>query len=400
MAFLRSAPDVRPSTRRTGWRDGFCVVLLVVVAFIGSLEGSSKLTPVFTAIEGQNKWFGADPYRVFANMSSRWSNHHRASVHPLFGLGVFPLVRGLRLLGGMDDVSAVRLVIAACAALWLCAVFGLLRLLGRWPLEAMLFSLLAASSAAAVCWWTIPETYGFGSLTILSALILVVIAQRRHLAERWYIAVSALTLSITITNWMMGVFAAFVKLPRHRALQVTVKAFAVVMLLWGVEKILFPSTKFLMGVVEERRYVETANAEGALGIVTAFVLRSVIMPSAGSGGTANPWGVTGVVLWGAILFLGIVGCLADPHQPALRRVLLLGLFAQLALHLVYGGSETFLYSLHWLPMLIVLASFSVATRWRAAALVLTVTLTLCAGINNVVTFQQASALAIRAMAFP
>jgi hypothetical protein len=48
---------------------------------------------------------------------------------------------------------------------------------------------------------------------------------------------------------------------------------------------------------------------------------------------------------------------------------LTGLIAgQLILHLFYGDDGFFLYSLHFAPLLILLASFSSATKWRMPCL--------------------------------
>ena len=66
----------------------------------------------------------------------------------------------------------------------------------------------------------------------------------------------------------------------------------------------------------------------------------------------------------------------------------LALLGQLALHSVYGR-ETFLYSLHFAPLLVVLAGLSVLTRVRPLALVLALILTLTVGINNGLQFSKA-----------
>ena len=78
-------------------------------------------------------------------------------------------------------------------------------------------------------------------------------------------------------------------------------------------------------------------------------------------------------------------------RPVRRFGIVLGLTAlwHLALHLVYGGEETFLYSLHWLPLLVVIAAFGTMTRARAVARVLAAALVACATVNNQRQFTQA-----------
>jgi hypothetical protein len=79
-------------------------------------------------------------------------------------------------------------------------------------------------------------------------------------------------------------------------------------------------------------------------------------------------------------------------QGRLRRIatLVTGVITgQLVLHLFYGDDGFFLYSLHFAPLLILLASFSSATRWRLPCLAGTVILAGLAGWNNVAGIQQA-----------
>ncbi len=111
--------------------------------------------------------------RVFANMTDRWSDHNRIKVHPLFSLLTFPLVYFLNTILGIKAIAAVRIVIAAVASVWLGTLFLLLRLIGCQRFDATLFSLLGATSATAVFWFVVPETYPFGSLSILFALCFV-----------------------------------------------------------------------------------------------------------------------------------------------------------------------------------------------------------------------------------
>jgi len=94
----------------------------------------------------------------------------------------------------LEPITAVRIVIAAVASLWFSSLFILLRLIGCRQFDAALFSILAATSAAAMFWFVIPETYSFGSLSILLALGLTALAQHRKLSSLWYVVVSALTL--------------------------------------------------------------------------------------------------------------------------------------------------------------------------------------------------------------
>jgi hypothetical protein len=88
------------------------------------------------------------------------------------------------------------------------------------------------------------------------------------------------------------------------------------------------------------------------------------------------------------LFLTFAGGLLKQH-PKFRLVLGLTLLGQLGLHILYGN-ETFLYALHFAPLLILLAALSTLTRARLLGLLLAVMLLLTAGIDNSEQFQQAT----------
>ena len=112
-----------------------------------------------------------------------------------------------------------------------------------------------------------------------------------------------------------------------------------------------------------------------------------MLTQASSPGSGSFWGACAVGLWIALLGLGLWGFFSSKKHTKFRIVLGFSLLGQLALHLVYGN-ETFLYSLHFLPLLIILAAFSVLTSTRLIALILAGILVICTGINNGLLFHQ------------
>lgn len=91
---------------------------------------------------------------------------------------------------------------------------------------------------------------------------------------------------------------------------------------------------------------------------------------------ADSWG--GPVQWLTFPCSHILPRGAPKKARAALGVLILG---QLGLHLLFGD-ETFLYSLHWLPLLVVLAALPTLTRARIWARGCALALIVCAGVNN------------------
>ena len=109
-------------------------------------------------------------------------------------------------------------------------------------------------------------------------------------------------------------------------------------------------------------------------------------------GSGSRWGALAVGLWIALLALGLRGALgARPQRPF---VLILGvtIIAQFVLHLVFGR-ETFLYALHFAPLLVIVAAFGTLTSQRRLVRILAAALVVCAGINNLRQFDRAVAFA-------
>ncbi|MBO3457611.1 hypothetical protein G7B40_009010 [Aetokthonos hydrillicola Thurmond2011] len=386
------------------WLDILLVVIFASSAGWASFKGGLLINPYILSYNSEDIWFGADVARVLWNMALRTSNHFRTEVHPLFSLIAYPPVQLLNKLG-IEQITAARIIIASVASLWLSSVFVLLRLMGCRRFDATLFSVLAATSAAAVFWFVIPETFSFGSVSLLLALCFTVVAQSRKFSSLCYIGVSAMTLSVTTTNWMAGLVITIVNHPWKRALQITVNALCLVILLWSLEHAIFPTAKFFLGDTEEQNYILQNTSGGPLHIIQAFVAHTMIMPSITADhhtnhswpgmvvqlsppGSGSVWGSVGVVLWTALLALGLWSFFSLKQHLKFRIVLGLTLLGQLALHLVYG-EETFLYAIHLIVFFIPLVALSTLTRWRPLALILAGMLALSAGVNNGLQFDKA-----------
>lgn len=399
------------------WQDILLAIVLAVAAGLAAYYGSQLINPAFTYDKQTGDvWFHTDTMRVFDDMAVYAADHYRTHVHPLFVLLAMPPVYALKSLLSVNSVTAAHIVISVVAALWFCLLFIVLRSLSIHRTDAVLFSLLAASSAAAIFWFTIPETYPFGSLTLLLALGIVALAPIHKLSPWWYVAVSALTLGITITNWIAGILATFVNHRLKQSLLITLQAFGVVALLVVVQKLIFPA--FNAGFL---RLWDNVNSEatstgilvsaagGPLHVLKCIIFDTIVMPliqvvensnkfphwsrmtiQLSPPGSGSIWGYIAVIAWIALLSLGVWAFFSLKQHGKFRIVLGLTLLGQIGLHLLYGD-ETFLHSLHFLPLLVVLAALSTLTRMRLLALGLAGVLVLSTGVNNLEKFAQATA---------
>jgi hypothetical protein len=88
---------------------------------------------------------------------------------------------------------------------------------------------------------------------------------------------------------------------------------------------------------------------------------------------------------------GIYALVRHPGLGPFRVVLGLSLAGQFALHTIYGA-ETFLYSAHFGPMMILTVAFLSQTRFRVASLTVSGALVVLLFVNNIAKHSEAMEL--------
>lgn len=358
--------------------DALAAAALAALALLFLLTLSRQLPPqLFAREEGLDAWFQADLPRTLTNMVDRQSNHYRTKVHPIASILIHPMVTGLRALWPGSDLQAAMRFAYLVAALWVLFFYALCRVLGSGRLAAICFSLLAIASAAFQFWFSVPETYAPGSLTILWVLLVAALAVHRPVGDGLLLAASVASLSITVTNWVAGLALAVVQRPWRRALALSAAAFAIVAAFTVPQRFLYRFAKFFfLGSSEEADYMNLEQSGTVLNKLAGMFWHPISLPEVlgiasvppklnwltvqlsapASGGWA---GVLALGLWTVLLLAGVFGLARAPQWRGFAAVLGLTLAAQVLLHLVYG-EETFLYAAHFLPLLMAVAVF--ATR--------------------------------------
>ena len=335
-------------------------------------------------------------------MTDRGANHYKTTVHPLFPLLFYPTIHLIQTVLHLDPVRAVRGVMAVAAGLWLAAFYFLLRLLRCRPLDAVVFALVAASTSAGLFWTAIPETYQFGSLTILGVLIVAAMAARRgSVPVTFDVAAGAASMSILLTDFMVNLASLITRYRVKQAIQIACNALVVVVLLWGLQKYYFPSVRFFIG--------EHDKGGGPVPHSTALVvifLHSFVAPGFWSLpnelpsewpklsyqhatlGTMDFLEVTALISWVCLLGFATWALARVPLHPRFRITLALSILGQIALHVIYGN-ETFLYAMDWMPLFVTAAALATLTHRRWVVLALAGVFMITAGIHNAMELRAA-----------
>lgn len=354
---------------------------------------------VFEYKLGENVWFGADTPRALSNMVDAQGDHYRTKVHPISSLLLHPVTVAARSVWGGSDLEAAMRIVKFVGVLWAMGFYALGRLAGAGRAASVCFTALALASAAFQFWFSLAETFFAGSLTLLMVLLVAAVAVHRPVSDRWLVAASVTSLSITVTNWVAGLALAIVQRPWRRAVGISAAALLIVSVLALIQRKLYHwAMLFFLGSREEMDYINQATG-GSLGdrligmlwypirIPAVRVQESVppvlnsISVQANGAGLIDAASWAAMLIWALLLAAGVVGLVRSPRWHDFGKVLGLTLAAQIALHLVYGD-ETFLYAAHFLPLLMAVALFATRSPLGRAAPVLALLLAALVGFHN------------------
>ncbi|HVV63948.1 MAG TPA: hypothetical protein VHC42_00640 [Rhizomicrobium sp.] len=390
---------------------GLVAAVGVVIAALGPLAFSHHVY-----VTSLGSYFSADPDRVLASMTDRWSEHnHRVSAHPIFSLLVFPPVRAMMLLG-VPPLAGATFLCALCAAASAGLFYLAMRGLGLPRLFGALLGAAYCASAAFIFWNAFPETFSYSAATIVLAIfVLTSVSAKRQLA---WIAASAATLSMLVTNWAFGLLATFLRLDAKAFLRANAIAFGLIVALSLVQGALFPralyffdprpfwtsvTTETEVGMADEglRAFTPLANFRSSL-------LYSAVTPPTRIEKGVGPWGayawvnntyspvsdmrwsgLAALAAWLALLGIGLWGCWLQKGRRPVAAALLIGAGLQLALYSVYGEIP-FLFSANLMPLLMAIAGFGWFTPARRIAGVAALVFAISGGTNNYLEFRASA----------
>lgn len=333
-------------------------------------------------------WFESDMPRIAGSLIDRVGcMHARTTVHPLSSLLLAtPAIVAHAL--GVSENGVVTGYIAAGAFTFGAILYATVRTLGLHRIDSVLVSALTATSAASVFWLSTPENYAWGAATILLSMLWLAAPRGRH--DLWTGPVqSALSLAITVTNWMAGLIAAVMALGVRRAIMVSAVGLVIVAALQPVQYELYPRAGGFLNLQQEALYSVLRPEKAqfsplkrlvAMGDHVFVAPKHVVVaqnerlaPFKLSFQTLeiaqDPIAAVALVGWLLLMALGVWAALRGrvPKPVAIAVGILIG--ANVLLHMVYG-EELFLYSMHFISLYALVAAWAcLGTRWIALPLI-------------------------------
>jgi hypothetical protein len=395
------SPDIRPpeTVRPPRVIYALAPIFLFIAAFAFSWHTAGLVRhPVH-----DDAWFDADTGWVYWNVTDI-HGVLRTRKHPLFSVFIFPLVKALSI-SGIDKGTAARLVFSGIAGVWVLLLFGVLR--RRLPrLDAFIFGCVGLLSAAFLFWSWATETFLLSSVTILFATFIFDRKSRHPLLLHF--AAGFATLSVTITNWTAALLSSALSLPLSKAVRVSLLALVAVAGLATLQSRILRTQGLFFDIREqasrETAYVNHTAAGGLPHRWRMFWIGGVLLPGVEprmvqingderpmlSAQTApgNLLWMTGATVWLFVLGAGLFTALRRRSAFDIYLLTLTGF--HLLLHTVYGY-ETFLYTMHFTPLLILIAA-NAASVYRNAVLTGGALLAACEVLNNLPVLERALAI--------
>lgn len=351
-------------------------------------------------------WFDADSARVVRIEAEEPEGYNRTAMHPLYPFVSAPPIALMKKAGASTNL-AVRVTHSGMGALWISLFYLLLRRFGCRRPDALIFTAVAGSSATAIFWLPVFDTFVMGGVSLFPALALA--AGPRPGTTLQHVGAWVVGLGITVTNGMAAFFTTLSRLPRRQFFIVTAASVAIVVAIAIAHKFAFRgSTVFLEDPGGEAAWILAPTSGGPVAVLRAFFFGSMVAPEIRFepnwleaafplmtfqfgglfSGTAWSWPAT--LCWAALLALGAWALLKRPDNAGLRAVLVPVILYQLLLHILYGR-ETFLYAPHFMPLLVGMAALATRTPLRKLVLSLAVVLIVANVLNNVPQFTWAKA---------
>jgi hypothetical protein len=380
--------------------DALWLLGLATLVFTVTYRGAGRIDDAAFERRNFDVYLQGDLPRTYLQMLTRDHNGARTALHPLYPFAVHPMTWAGRTVLKLSAFDAVRVTLAAIAAAWATLLF----LIGRWlrlgSADAGLVTAVGLAGASPRFWFVVPETFLLGGLALLFTILVAARSETHKLGDTWYVASGVATLGSTLSNWFSGLLLALTTGSLRRAVRIAVMSMGILAMLWIAERVLYPNISFIFDPQGVRTHVRLPDAARIVDVTRAFFSHAAVAPrleactgrpvelvpfflsfQAAAVGSGGALGALGTVVWFALLLLGAYALVRLPQRRVVRFVLAGGLLSQFMLHLVYGG-ETFLYSIHWWGLLVVLVALAWHTRARAAARALAIVFILTAGTHN------------------
>jgi hypothetical protein len=212
---------------------------------------------------------------------------------------------------------------------------------------------------------------------------------------------------MTTTNVIFGIAACAVLLPPRRTAQVLVNAAVVALALWVIQWSIYPTSRLLVADTTYDHWLLPSPLPTSIRTLVDLLVHSVVMPAAAVDrgaipiqlnmhqalpGTGGLSGILATVLWVTLFGAGVSSLWRDRRLPH-AMLLMVVTSGQLALHLVFAETQTFLFSPHFVSLLVLIAAWGSWRRSTNAIVPMAAVLFVAMAVANSTQWQRCLTLA-------
>ena len=347
---------------------------LIITSFLGLV-----LFYNFDFNKNLNLLFDSDSARVIGDASSYLFKHYRSSVHPLFVLIVQPLCY---LLNGLtiDRIISLIILSSLTTSTTVLFIYKILDMIKYNPKQNIIISLIYLFSFGNIVFTSGLEVYNFAVLFIVLLWYYYIVKRNNQFDKYSYILLILLgigTAAITITNFIiffivLGLLFITKKINLKKTIIISLITIVGLMSLNTIQHYIWKTTPLIWQkeLTNEKEYVTVrkTNIDSVKNVIKNDYYNSLIASNIRvkviknnfyngenyvlTFSKTNYVNIFLITIFYLLLILLIVRNIKK--DLFLNLGLLATLFFNTILHIVYGNNSTYLYSLHFIYIFILL----------------------------------------------
>ena len=350
------------------------IISMLITTFLGLV-----LFYNFEFKNNLNLLFDSDSSRVIGDASSYFYNHYRSSVHPLFVLIIQPLcflLNGLTL----DRMISLVLLSSLTTSTTVVFIYKILNTIKNNPKQNIIISLVYLFSFGNIVFTSGIEVYNFAVLFIVLLWYYYIIKRDKSFDKYSYILLILLgisTAAITITNFIiyfiiLGLLLITKKINIKKTIIISIITIIGLISLNTFQHFIWKTTPLMWQkeLTKEKEYVtihkiDINNVKNVLkndyynSLISSNIKVKVIKNNFYNGDNYvllfNKTNYINIILITIFYLLLIILIVRNIKKDLFLNLgLLATLLFNTALHIIYGNNSTYLYSLHFIYIFILL----------------------------------------------
>lgn len=339
----------------------------------------------YNLFDNYNLLFDSDTGRVMLDSTIIAASHYRLDVHPLFVIIIQPLVFLIKGLV-VNRILAIIILSALASSLTVVYIYRILKLVGLKEKTSILLSLLYLFSFSNIIFTSGIETYNFAAFFLVLLWYYFIKNKDNEFDNKKYLLLGilgVLSFSMTITNYIVFLIICFVLwiFKKVKLKKLIIMGIGTIVVLLGLnvgQRLIWNNTPVIWNL---NPYGEaTLYSENKIGlkniknVVNDDYINSIISNDIylkvnyGSEYNEQNYMITFnetnyLSMFIFLLFYGVVLIITARNykkNKLLNTALVLSIVYNSILHTVYGNNSPFLYSLHFLYLIILLLGINLS----------------------------------------